>query len=162
VLREIGQVDYEKKQRFRVAIYADGEKTNNEDDELVLRVYSPLHLKLEEGLSVEDVELESFSHPNIAYWLSRPDEDIERHIIRLYKLREAIRIRQARPGKTDDEKELLREKNKKQTHSPTKPLRAVYALLFTTDTVIWEWPRRGTGRQNDNAEPNFQPGYVAG
>lgn len=136
VLRELGQVDYEKKQHFRVAIYADGEKTNNEDEHLTLHVYSPLHLKLEDNLTLDEVESHSFSHPNTVYWLSRADEDLERHVMRLFRLREALRLRQARQAKSEDDKDLLREKIKEaNTLSTTVESRLRQALY--NGTLVW-------------------------
>jgi len=136
VLREVGQVDYEKKQRFGVAVYADGEKLNKEADALILQVYSPLHLKLEEGLSAETVELESFSRPNTVYWLGKPDEELERLVTRLFKLKEAITARQARPGKSEEDKALLREKsNELDTLNRTVESHLRSALF--NGTLIW-------------------------
>jgi hypothetical protein len=133
VLREVGQVDYEKKQRFRVAVYADSEKINKEDEHLVLQVYSPLHLKLEEGLSIESVELESFSRPNTVFWMGKPDDELDRLVTRLFKLKETIGVRQAKPGKSEEDKALLREKsNEHDTLNRTVESRLRSALFNGT------------------------------
>lgn len=111
VLREVGQVDYDKKQRFRTTVFADGERVND-GDTLILQVYSPLHIKLEDGLTVDQLEMESFSNIGTVYWFSREDDELEKIVIRLFKLKEAVKARQSQQNKTDDDKELIREKNK--------------------------------------------------
>ena len=135
VLREVGQVDYDKKQRFRTTVFADGERVND-GDSLVLQVYSPLHIKLEDGLTVDQIEMESFTKTGTVYWFSREDDELEKSAIRLFKLKEAVRVRQAQQNKTDDDKELLREKNKEISTLQLTIESRLRADLYN-GTLIW-------------------------
>jgi hypothetical protein len=131
----VGQVDYEKKQRFRVTVYADSERAS-EGDSLILQVYSPLHIKLEDGLTAEAVEMESFSHTETVTWLSKADDEVEKNVVRLFKLSEALKPRQAQQNKTDEDKELIREKNKEiSTLQQTIESRLRSAMF--NGTIIW-------------------------
>lgn len=135
ILREVGQVDYEKKQRFRTTVFADGERVSD-GDSLVLQIYSPLHIKLEDGLNIESAEMESFSHTDTVYWFSKVDDEIEKNVVRLFKLSEALKSRQAQQNKTDDDKELIREKSKEINILQQLIESRLRSALFN-GTIIW-------------------------
>ncbi|RPH61000.1 MAG: BREX system P-loop protein BrxC, partial [Chloroflexi bacterium] len=135
VLREVGQVDFDKKRKFDTSVFADGERVN-EGNALVLQVYSPLHLKLEDGLTLENIEMDSFTHTDTVYWLSKADEEVERLAVRLFKLLEALKPRQGQQSKTDEDKELIREKSKEiSTLQQTIETRLRSALY--NGTLVW-------------------------
>jgi hypothetical protein len=151
VLREVGQVDYDKKQRFRTTVFADGESITG-GDSLVLQAYSPLHIKLEDGLTIDQVEMESFSNTNTVYWFSQDDDELDKSVVRLFKLREVIKVRQAQQSKTDEDKELIREKNKEiSTLQQTIESRLRTALF--NGTIIWN----GDAKELDGKTTTLNP-----
>jgi hypothetical protein len=108
----------------------------NDGDSLILQVYSPLHIKLEDGLTVDQLEMESFSNTGTVYWFSREDSELEKNVVRLFKLKEAVKVRQAQQNKTDDDKELIREKNKEISTLQQIIESRLRADLFN-GTIIW-------------------------
>ncbi len=154
VLREVGQVDYEKKQRFKVTVYGDGDATNNGDNALVLQVYSPLHLKLEDALSVEAIEVNSFAHPETVYWLGKVDDDLDRQATRAHKLKEVLSNRQSKSGKAEDDRALLREKGTElETLQRTLETRLRSALF--NGTLIWNGSVEELDGRTTTLNPTF-------
>ena len=136
VLREVGRLDYEKMRTFRVAVYADGEKANNEKDDLVMQVYSPLHIELEDSLTVDAIELESFSNPNTVYWISHPNDELKGQVSRVYQLGEVLKARKSQSGKTDDDRALIREKDTELANLRTAVERGLRSALYG-GAIIW-------------------------
>jgi hypothetical protein len=111
VLRPVGKLNYRDGLRtFDVIVRGDGEELQGGQD-LVLEVFSPIYRQLEERFSLEDLEqIESFSHPETVYWAADPDPDLANQLTRLIKLNDVLGKWQARQTKTDEEREIIREK----------------------------------------------------
>ncbi|MBM4467337.1 MAG: BREX system P-loop protein BrxC, partial [Chloroflexi bacterium] len=91
VLRPVGKLNYKDGLRsFDVIVRGDREELQSGQD-IVLEVYSPLHVELEDGFSIEDLEqIESFGHVNTVYWVAAESPELTQHLTRLIKLGEVL------------------------------------------------------------------------
>lgn len=137
VLRPIGKLNYRDGLRtFDVIVRGDGEELQGGQD-LVLEVYSPIYRLLEERFSLEDLEqIESFSHPETVYWAANPDADLANQLTRLIKLNDVLGKWQAKQTKTDEEREIIREKGTEVSTLQGKIETSLRTALYN-GTVIW-------------------------
>jgi len=80
VLRPVGKLNYKDGLRtFDVVVRGDGEELQSGQD-IVLEVYSPLYVELEDGFSLENLEqIESFAHPDTVYWVAAESPELTQH-----------------------------------------------------------------------------------
>lgn len=137
VLRPIGKLNYRDGLRtFDVIVRGDDEELQG-GQELVLEVYSPIYRQLEERFSIEDLEqIDSFSHPETVYWVASPDPDLANQLTRLIKLNDVLGKWQAKQTKTDEEREIIREKGTEVSTLQSKIETALRAGLYN-GAVIW-------------------------
>ena len=137
VLRPIGKLNYRDGLRaFDVIVRGDGEELQGGQD-LVLEVYSPIYRQLEDRFSPQDLEqIESFSHPETVYWAADPDADLANQLTRLIKLNDVLGRWQAKPTKTDEEREIIREKGTEVSTLQTKIETSLRTALYN-GVVIW-------------------------
>ncbi|MBM4460583.1 MAG: BREX system P-loop protein BrxC [Chloroflexi bacterium] len=137
VLRPIGKLNYRDGLRsFDVVVRGDGEELQGGQD-LVLEVYSSIYRQLEERFSLEDLEqIESFSRPETVFWAADPDADLANQLTRLIKLNDVLGKWQARQTKTDEEREIIREKGTEVSTLQTKIETSLRTALYN-GVVIW-------------------------
>jgi len=137
VLRPVGKLNYKDGLRsFDVVVRGDGEELQSGQD-IVLEVYSPLHVELDDGFSIEDLEqIESFSHINTVYWVAAESPELAQHLTRLIKLREILQKWQAKRSKTDEEREIIREKGAELSALQGRIETALRVALYN-GTIVW-------------------------
>jgi hypothetical protein len=136
VLRPIGKLNYREGLRsFDVTVRGDGEEFQSGGD-IALEVYSPLYVALEE-LSAEDLEqVVSFSHPETVYWVAAESSDLVNHLTRAIRLDTVLEKWRSKPSKTDEEREITREKETELSTLRTKIETALRVALIN-GTIIW-------------------------
>ena len=137
VLREVGKLNYRQGLRtFDVTVRGDDEEFNAGAG-LALAVFSPLYVAREPGFSAADLEqIESFSHPETVYWVAAPSTELENQLqraIRLDLVLDRWRIKQA---KSDEEKEILREKET-ELHKLRGAIETALRVALTNGALIW-------------------------
>jgi DNA-binding transcriptional ArsR family regulator len=137
VLRPIGKLNYRDGLRtFDVIVRGDSEELQGGQG-LVLEVFSPIYRQLEERFSLEDLEqIESFSHLETVYWAADPDPDLANQLTRLIKLNDVLGKWQARQTKTDEEREIIREKGTEVSTLQGKIETGLRSALYN-GVVIW-------------------------
>lgn len=137
VLRPVGKLNYRDGLRpFDVIVRGDGEELKSGQD-IILEVYSPLHVELEGGFSVEDLEqIESFGHVNTVYWVADESPELTGHLTRLIRLGEVLEKWQSKRSKTDEEREIIREKGMELSTLHSKIETALRVTLYN-GTIIW-------------------------
>jgi len=137
VLRPVGKLNYKDGLRsFDVIVRGDREELQSGQD-IVLEVCSPLHVELEDGFSIEDLEqIESFGHVNTVYWVAAESPELTQHLTRLIKLGEVLEKWQAKHSKTDEEREIIREKGTELSTLQGKIETALRVALYN-GTIIW-------------------------
>ncbi len=137
VLRPIGKLNYRDGLRtFDVILRGDGEELQGGQD-LVMEVCSPIYRQLEAHFSPEDLEqIESFSHPETVYWVADPDPDLANQLTRLIKLNDVLGKWQAKQTKTDEEREIIRERGTEVSTLQGKIETALRTALYN-GVVIW-------------------------
>ena len=136
VLRPVGKLNYREGLRsFDVIVRGDGEEFQSGGD-ITLEVYSPLYVALEE-LSVEDLEqVVSFSHPEIVYWIAAESPDLVNHLTRAIRLDEVLEKWRSKSSKTDEEREITREKETELSILRSKIETALRVALIN-GTIVW-------------------------
>lgn len=137
VLRPVGKLNYRDGLRpFDVIVRGDGEELKSGQD-IILEVYSPLHVELEGGFSVEELEqIESFGHVNTVYWVADESPELTGHLTRLIRLGEVLEKWQSKRSKTDEEREIIREKGMELSTLHSKIETALRVTLYN-GTIIW-------------------------
>lgn len=136
VLRPVGKLNYREGLRsFDVTVRGDGEESQSGGD-ITLEIYSPLYVALE-GLSVEDLEqVESFSHPKTVYWVAAESPDLVSHLTRTIRLDEVLEKWRSKSSKTDEEREITREKETELSTLRSKIETALRVALIN-GTIVW-------------------------
>jgi hypothetical protein len=137
VLRPVGKLNYKRGMRsFDVTVRGDGEAFESGEG-IVLEVFSPLYRELEDGFSVDDLEqIESFAHPDTAYWVAEETPDLKQHVIRAMRLDEVLAKWQAKSSKTQEEREIVREKDTELNNLRSK-IKSTLRVALTNGTIIW-------------------------
>jgi len=137
VLRPVGKLNYRDGLRtFDVIVRGDGEELQSGQD-IKLEVYSPLYVEMEDGFSLEDMEqIESFAHVDTVYWVAAESPELTTHLTRLIKLGEVLEKWQAKTGKTDEEREIIREKATELSTLKGKIETALRTALYN-GTIVW-------------------------
>ena len=137
VLRAVGRLNYRNGLRsFEVIVQGDREELHGGQD-IILEVYSPLYVELEEGFSLEDLEqIESFSHVNTVYWVSTESPELTQHLSRIIKLGQVLETWKAKGSKTDEEREIIREKAMELSSLHSRVETTLRVALYN-GTLIW-------------------------
>ena len=137
VLRPVGKLNYRDGLRtFDVIVRGDGEELQSGQD-IKLEVYSPLYVELEDGFSLEDLEqIESFAHIDTVYWVAAESPELTNHLTRSIKLGEVLEKWQAKTSKTDEEREIIREKATELSTLKGKIETALRVALYS-GTIVW-------------------------
>jgi hypothetical protein len=141
VLRPVGKLNYRAghphgMRSFDVTVRGDGEAFESGEG-IVLEVFSPLYRELEDGFSVEDLEqIESFAHPETVYWVAEENPDLKQHVIRAMRLDEVLAKWQAKSSKTQEEREIVREKDTELNNLRSK-IKSTLRVALTNGTIIW-------------------------
>jgi len=137
VLRAVGRLNYKNGLRsFDVIVRGDREELHGGQD-IILEVYSPLYVELEEGFSLEDLEqIESFSHVNTVYWISTESPELTQYLSRIIKLGQVLETWKAKRSKTDEEREIIREKAMELSSLHSKVETTLRVALYN-GTIIW-------------------------
>ena len=137
VLRPVGKLNYKDGLRtFDVVVRGDGEELQSGQD-IILEVYSPLYVELEDGFSREDLEqIESFTHPNTVYWVAAESPELTGHLTRQIRLSEVLEKWQAKRSKTDEEREIVREKATELSTLHSKIETTLRTALYN-GTIVW-------------------------
>jgi hypothetical protein len=134
VLRPVGKLNYKDGLRtFDVMVRGDGEELQSGQD-IILEVYSPLYV---EGFSLEDLEqIESFAHVNTVYWVAAESPELTGHLTRQIRLSEVLEKWQAKRSKTDEEREIVREKATELSTLHSKIETTLRTTLYN-GTIVW-------------------------
>ena len=153
VLRPVGKLNYKDGLRtFDVILRGDREELKSGQD-IVLEVYSPLHVELEDGFSIEDLEqIESFGHVNTVYWVAAESPELTQYLTRLIKLGEVLEKWQAKRSKTDEEREIIREKGTELSTLQGKIETALRVALYN-GTIVWN----GRAEELDGCTTTLNP-----
>ena len=137
VLRPVGKLNYRDGLRtFDVIVRGDGEELQSGRD-ITLEVYSPLYVELEDGFSLEDLEqIESFAHVDTVYWVAAESPELTNHLTRSIKLDTVLEKWQAKTSKTDEEREIIREKATELSTLKGKIETALRTALYN-GTIVW-------------------------
>lgn len=137
VLRPVGKLNYKDGMRtFDVIVRGDGEELQSGQD-ITLEVYSPLYVELEDAFSIEDLEqIKSFADINTVYWVAVESPELTKHLTRLIKLGEVLEKWQAKTNKTDEEREIIREKATELSTLKSKIETALRTALYS-GTIVW-------------------------
>lgn len=137
VLRVVGQLNYKQGLRtFDVAVRADGEEVRSGEG-LSLEVYSPLYVAREEGFNLEDLEqIHSFGTPETVYWISAPNADLVAQLERAIRLDTVLQPWRARQTKTDEEREIIREKET-ELHTLHTRIQTALTVALTNGVLVW-------------------------
>jgi len=147
VLRPVGKLNYKRGIRsFDLTVRGDGE-VFDPGEGIQLEVFSPLHRQLEDGFNIDDLEqIESFSHPDTMYWISAEDPgstqspSLKNDIIRTLRLDEVLTKWQAKSSKSQDEREIIREKDTELNNLRNK-IKTRLRVGLTNGTIIWNGQR---------------------
>ena len=155
VLRPIGKLNYRDGLRtFDVIVRGDGEELQGGQD-LVLEVYSPIYRQLEDQFNLEDLEqIESFGHTETVYWIANPDPDLANQLTRLIKLNDVLGKWQAKQTKTDEEREIIREKGTEVSTLQGKIETALRTALYN-GSVIWNGRSEDLDGRSTTLNPIF-------
>ena len=136
VLRPVGKLNYKEGLRsFDVAVRADAEELQSGGD-INLEVCSPLHVELEK-LNTQDLEqVESFSHPETVYWVCADSPDLVNHVTRAIRLDAVLEKWRSKAAKTEEEREIIREKDTELAALRSKVETALRVSL-ANGTIIW-------------------------
>ncbi|HIQ04672.1 MAG TPA: BREX system P-loop protein BrxC, partial [Anaerolineae bacterium] len=136
VLRPVGRLNYRDGLRtFDVTVRGDGEELLA-GGEITLEVYSPLYVELE-GITVEDLEqIKSFAHSDTVYWVAAESPDLVNLLTRAIRLDTVLEKWLAKPSKTDEEREIIREKERELSILHAKIKRALRGALVN-GTIVW-------------------------
>jgi len=153
VLRPVGKLNYKDGLRtFDVILRGDREELKSGND-IALEVYSPLHVELEDRFSLEDLEqIESFAHLNTVYWVAKESPELTGHLTRLIRLGEILEKWQGKRSKTDEEREIIREKATELSSLRGKIETALRTALFN-GTIVWN----GRAEELDGRTTNLNP-----
>jgi hypothetical protein len=137
VLRRIGRLNYQNGLRsFNVTVRGDGEEFSAGEG-LVLEVYSPLHVARDPDFDAQDLEqIYSFAHPETVYWVSEEDSELAGKLTRAIRLDTILGKWRAKSTKTDEERELIREKET-ELHTLQGKIQTSLRTALTHGTVIW-------------------------
>lgn len=155
VLRPVGKLNYRDGLRtFDVILRGDGEELQGGQD-LVLEAYSPIYRQLEDGFTLEDLEqIESFAHPESVYWVADPDPNLAGQLARLIKLNEVLGKWQAKQTKTEEEREIIREKSTEASTLQGSIETALRTTLYN-GAVIWNGRREDLDGRTTTLNPIF-------
>ncbi|MBN1936953.1 MAG: BREX system P-loop protein BrxC, partial [Anaerolineae bacterium] len=137
VLRPIGRLNYQDGLRsFEVIVRGDGEDLQAGQD-LVLEVYSPLYVQLDEQFNLEDLEqVQSFAAPGTVYWVSKDAPELSDQLTRAIRLDDVLGQWRARSAKTDEEREIIREKETELASLQSK-IETALRVALTNGTLVW-------------------------
>ena len=137
VLRPVGRLNYRDGLRsFDVTVRSDGEELQSRGD-IILEVYSPLYTALEERFNLQDLEqIESFSHPDTVYWVADESPDLANHLTRSIRLDVALGKWRSKSSKTDEEREMIREKETELGTLQTK-IETSLRVALINGTIVW-------------------------
>ena len=137
MLRPIGSLNYRSGMRsFSVAVKGDDEEFKTGEG-LFLEVYSPLHQELDPDFSVDDLEqILSFSHPDTVYWVGAPEPELRSLLTRQIRLDAVLRKWQDKAAKTDEDREIIREKSNELATLSSKIESTLRGSLIN-GTLIW-------------------------
>ena len=136
VLRPIGRLNYGDGLRsFDVTVRGDGEEIQS-GGAITLEVFSPLYVELEE-LSVGDLEqVMSFSYPETVYWVAAESADLVNHLTRAIRLDEVLGKWRSKSLKTDEEREIIREKET-ELNGLRSRIETALRMALTNGMIIW-------------------------
>ena len=137
VLRPVGKLNYKEGLRtFDVVVRGDGEELKSGHD-ITLDVYSPLHVKLEDGFNLQDLEqIISFSTLETVYWVAAESSELSKQLTRSIRLEDILAKWKAKSSKTDEEREIIREKETELSALRSKIESALRAALIN-GTIVW-------------------------
>ena len=137
VLRPVGKLNYRQGQRtFDVAVRVDDEEFSSGAG-LILEVYSPLYVARERDFSAADLEqIDSFSHPETVYWIAAPSPDLENWLQRAIALGEVIDNWRVKQAKTDEERDIIREKET-EWHTLRGKIQTALSSALINGVLIW-------------------------
>lgn len=155
VLRPIGKLNYRDGLRsFDVIVRGDGEEFQSGQG-IALEVYSPLHAELEEGFSLEDLEqIQSFAHPDTVYWVAAESPDLSSHLTRAIRLDAVLDKWRSKSSKTDDEREIIREKETELSVLKGKIETALRVALLN-GIVVWNGRSEDLDGRTSTLNPIF-------
>lgn len=137
VLRPVGKLNYRDGLRsFDVIVRGDGQELQSGRD-ITLEVYSPLYAEFEETFNLEDLEqIGSFSHPNTVYWIAAESPDLANHLTRAIRLDAVLDKWRPKPSKTDEDREIIREKETELGTLQGK-IETALRVALTNGTIVW-------------------------
>ncbi len=142
VLRPVGKLNYKRGMRsFDVTVRGDGEEFESGEG-IALEVFSPLYRELEDSFSVEDglllnlEQVESFNHPETVYWVAEENPDLKQHVIRAMRLNEVLSKWRSKSSKTQEEREIVREKETELNNLRSK-IKTALRVALTNGTIVW-------------------------
>ncbi len=152
VLRPVGKLNYKEGLRsFDVTVLGDAEELHSGGD-ITLEIHSPLHVELEE-LSVQDLEqVESFSHAETVYWIAAESADLVNDVTRAIRLDAVLEKWRSKASKTDEEREIVREKEMEHSTLQGKIETALRVALIN-GTIIWN----GRAEELDGRSATLNP-----
>jgi len=155
VLRPVGKLNYQDGLRsFDVVVRGDGEELQGGRD-IILEVYSPLYAEFEETFNLADLEqIESFSHPDTVYWVAAESPDLAGHLGRAIRLDAVLEKWRAKPSKTDEEREIIREKETELSSLQAR-IESALRVALTDGTVVWNGRAEELGGRTTTLNPIF-------
>jgi hypothetical protein len=137
VLRSVGKLNYRHGMRaFDVTVRGDEEEFSTGEG-LVLEVYSPLHVERHAEFSVDDLEqILSFSHPETVYWIAAESPELVAHLQRAIRLDTVLGEWRTKQAKTEEEREILREKET-ELHALENKIQTALRVALTNGTLVW-------------------------
>jgi hypothetical protein len=137
MLRPIGSLNYRSGLRsFDVAVKGDEEEFKTGEG-MFLEIYSPLHQELDPDFSMDDLEqIQSFSHPDTVYWIGAPEPELRSLLSRQISLDTVLRKWQDKAAKTDEDREIIREKSNELAALSNKIESTLRGSLIN-GTLIW-------------------------
>ncbi len=137
LLRPIGSLNYKSGMRsFDVTVTGDGEEFRTGEG-MVLEVYSPLYQELDPDFSADDLEqIHSFSHPETVYWVGAAEPALRSLLTRQIRLEAVLGKWQDKAAKTDEDREIIREKSNELAALSSKIESALRGSLVN-GALIW-------------------------
>ncbi len=154
VLRPVGQLNYKNGMRtFDVTVRGDGEVIQH-GERLTLEVYSPLHVQRAQ-VTVDDLEqIVSFGTPETVYWVAAARPTLEEQLKRAHRLEVTLKKWRAKATKTDEEREIIREKET-ELHTLSGKIASQVSGALLNGTLVWHGRAEALDGRTSTLNPIF-------